>query len=274
MSFVLDFRERSKGGAVTSGVLSGASLDDLRRKTAVTFLVHGYNVNRTEGRRSLRRLAARLSSRSDTAMVLVLWPGDHWMGMISYPFEGRDADQTGSALARYVAEIAALRRSTRISFVSHSLGARVAMEAARGLDARGYAMTQICLMAAAIDNSSLSNSRAYRPTVERSGRVAVLSSRKDRVLKYAYPAGDLLQGFLFAGDVADFALGYSGPRGHKSEKVPDRVLAEPISKDRKSDHGHYIPGPKKSTSQKYKNQLSAADYADDVLSGHPAPEYQ
>ena len=61
MIYVLDFRVANTGGAVVPGkVVPGPGLGDelqLRAEPRVTFLLHGYNVNRENGRASLLRLA-------------------------------------------------------------------------------------------------------------------------------------------------------------------------------------------------------------------------
>lgn len=274
MNFILDFRERKTGGAVTGGILTQGSVESLIRFARVTFLIHGYNVNRNEGRDSLGRLAAHMSSAPDQAIVAVLWPGDHWSGVFSYSFEGRDADATGTALAKYIVEVAALSLSTKIAFISHSLGARVVMVAASRLVEMKYSIPQICLMAAAIDDTSLANSRVYRGITEKLGRVAVLSSRHDRVLKYAYPAGDFFQAFLFPDEYSDGALGYRGPRGYKQELLPKQILAAPIPDNRNCDHDHYIPSSTPSADQRYMNQISAATFVDEVVRGVSSPIYE
>ena len=125
-------------------------------------------------------------------------------------------------------------------------------------------------MAAAIDDDSLAGPAQYRPETTETDRIAVLSSRKDKVLKYAYPAGDLLQAFLFWKDSADLALGFHGPRKHgRSESaVPSNVLDQRIAKSRRVGHGDYLPDQTPNLEQQ-----SAADYADAVLSGDRDPRY-
>jgi hypothetical protein len=276
MIYVLDFRDRDVGGAVVPGrllqlpALSGLGKEeDLALEPKVTFLLHGFNVSRPKGWNGLLSLAANLPAAAAGGIVAVLWPGDHWTGAISYSFEGPDADDSGCALARYI-ELA-LRPGTELSFVSYSLGARVVMETLRRLPE--YRVRQVCLMAAAIDDSSLADPALYRSAVERASRVAVLASKNDRVLKLAYPAGDALQAFFFAQDTVDLALGYHGPRSSGERTVPDRVVCEQIPNDRRSDHGHYIPDPAEPLPAALANQLSAARFANEVLGGAANPRY-
>jgi len=277
MNYILDFRASTTGGAVVPGiVMPGPGLGtelQLRVEPRITFLLHGYNVNRENGRASLLRLAARLSASQNEAVVAVLWPGDHWTRAVSYSFEGRDADDSAQALAEYVKTY--ITRSTDISFVSHSLGARVVMETIKRLGA--YRIRQVVLMAPAIDDSSLANPKVYQVAAGGADRVAVLASRKDNTLRYAYPAGDALQAFIFFWkDVVDLALGYHGPRRSKTFEIPVKVYAVQIPDERSSDHGHYIPGnPLEDVAgdPAIANRLSAARFADEVLRGEAAPKY-
>ena len=93
MIYILDFRGANFGGPVVPGriVQIGGLLteDDLRLESKVTFLLHGYNVSREEGRESLLRLANELPSAADGAVVAVLWPGDHWGLQLSIRRERR-----------------------------------------------------------------------------------------------------------------------------------------------------------------------------------------
>ena len=168
-----------------------------------------------------------------------------------------------------------LTSSTEISFVSHSLGARVVMETIKRL--HSYRIRHVVLMAPAVDDSSLANPKVYQVASNAADRVAVLASRKDNVLKYAYAAGDTLQAFMFFWkDVADLALGYHGPRKSKQYAIPAKVYAEQIPDVRGSDHGHYIPGDPQQDAPgdpAVANRLSAARFVDEVLRGEVNPKY-
>jgi hypothetical protein len=278
MIFELDFRDRDTGGAVTAGVLtevasgvSGpAALDLLRIEQAITILIHGFNVNRTDGRDKLHNLAMDLPSASSSAIVTLLWPGDHWVGPISYSFEGDDADDTAAMLVNFL-EDAQLPATVPISFVTHSLGARVALETMKAL-AGAHDVRQVCLMAAAVDDDCLSDPNFYRHAVEAAGRVAVLHSREDEVLRFAYPLGDLLQAFLFWRDSAGLALGYHGPRPRgQDDFVPSTVIDFGIADQRGSDHGDYLWAlPDVPQNNEHR---SAAAYANAVLANEANPVY-
>jgi pimeloyl-ACP methyl ester carboxylesterase len=284
MIYQLAFRKDDSGGPVVPGQLKvmpngpegPAATALLALEPRVTFLIHGFNVNREEGATGLGNLAQCLNSALGAAVVSVLWPGDHWLGPLSYPSEGRDADDTAAQFARFIGDV--VPPLTSLSFVTHSMGARVAMETIERLLGRAYRFDQLCLMAPAVDDTCLASLNAYRATVENCNRVAVLSSKEDEVLKYAYPAGDLLQAFAFWHDTAGSALGYRGPRSHDpSGGVPDNVLHKMIGVDRNSDHGDYIPefapGGAQPDNRTHRNQESAARFADQVIGCRQDPDY-
>ncbi len=282
MRYLLSFREDS-AGAVTAGHLKvlpdgpeGRAADDLLTlETSVVFLTHGFNVDKEEGTKGLGNLAAFVDN-GQAAVVSVLWPGDHGLAALSYPVEGKDADDTADAFCKYIERI--LEGKPDLSFVTHSLGARVAMGTIKRLEGRGFSVREVCLMAPAIDDFSLASPNLYREQVVNAGRVVVLASREDEVLKYAYPAGDLLQAFLFWDDVAGLALGYRGPRAYDEDNaVPGEVLPVQIPETRNSNHGDYIPDFKPKTKPEgchQKNQRSAARFAAQVVRGDILPVYK
>jgi len=128
---------------------------------------------------------------------------------------------------------------------------------------------QVCLMAPAVDDDSLSDPEVFRDAAAHCGRIGVLASVKDRVLQLAYPAGDLLQSLLFFWrDDPGLALGYHGPRAHGDEPIPAHLTAHQIRPCRESGHSDYIPGPTIND-----KQTSAVHYAGDLLAGNSEPEY-
>jgi pimeloyl-ACP methyl ester carboxylesterase len=271
--YFLDLRGRDSGGPVVPGrivsvpgVASGTE-DDLRRETSVVFLVHGFNVNRKDGQAALAQLASALPRTANSAHVVVTWPGDSWAKAAGYPLEGNDADDSARELVRFMDRV--LEDGVQLSFVSHSMGGRVVMETIKHLPPGRFAVSQACVMAAAIDDFSLATGRAYLGAVQNSGRVTVLASQSDKVLRFAYPAGDFLQSFLFFWkDVAGKALGLRGPKPRRGETVPSNVLHAQIPDGAKVDHGDYI-----SSKAAGSKQIAAAKFADAALAGDPKPVY-
>ncbi|HLF29439.1 MAG TPA: alpha/beta hydrolase [Xanthomonadales bacterium] len=271
MNYLLSFRMQKTGGAVVPGqLLVGAglgTLDDIALEPQLTFLVHGFNVNRPEGEAALLQLADMLTSSRIGGRVAVLWPGDHWTGPLSYSFEGKDADDTAIELTDWINDHAP---EVGINFIAHSLGSRVVLETISRLNGTNRTVPQVCLMAAAVDDDCLSDPAVYLQTGNKIGRLASLSSKKDYVLRFTYPAGDLLQAFLFADDASGLALGYHGARKHQKSKtlVPDNLFDARIPKARKAGHGDYLPD-----SQPNNEQQSAARFADQVIDGVGTPAY-
>ena len=279
MILFLDFRSADAGGAVTHGVaydrdgtLSGQSAEDLLLVADhVTIAVHGFNVSRAAGRQSLGDFAAALTQQAPLGpIVAVLWPGDSNLGalsFLSYPTEGNDADDTAAALAAWLGRV--LRPDTTLSFVSHSLGARVVFGTINALDRKRFGIREVCVMAPAIDDWSVSDPGTYRTATECVNRVSVLGSRQDNVLKWAYPAGDFVESLLFFWkDAPGGALGRHGAKPFRTLPVPDDVTSTIIADVEKVDHGDYLFSPTPDP-----RQLRAARFADAVLAGDDTPAY-
>jgi hypothetical protein len=275
----LDFRLDDAGGPVTAGqayerngTLEGRAAEDaLLVADHVTVAVHGFNVTRPAGRQSLGDFVAALARQQPAGPILaVLWPGDVNLGplsFLSYPVEGNDADDTACALARYLDRV--LRPDTTLSFVSHSLGARVVFGAISQLDRKKFGVREVCVMAPAVDDSSVSDPGSYRVAADSSVRVSVLASRQDNVLKWAYPIGDFVQALLFFWkDAPGGALGRFGARPYRDLPVPDEVVSTLIPDRDKVDHGDYLFSPAPDPRQR-----RAAAFADTVLAGDDTPAW-
>ena len=245
MTLYLSFRSQAvAGGVIDPVVLSGdgaASAPELEMMPAaqlaaraagkkILFGVHGFNVNRDEGIRAFARLEPSLGLSSSELFIGVLWPGDFWVPVINYPFEGADAMDCGRRLAQFCNRV--LTDAASFSFFSHSLGVRVVLEAVKYLKRKAE---EVCLTAAAINRDCLSTEYAKAGANARS--VSLLASREDHVLKLAFPMGDPIA-VILNDDHTPFqsALGYKGPR-------PIGPVAGPwqIPDDAEYDHGDYLP---------------------------------
>jgi pimeloyl-ACP methyl ester carboxylesterase len=196
----------------------------------VVFVTHGFNVSFQDGVRALVRLERALALPQSFVVIGVLWPGDFWVPVINYPAEAEDAVRCGAALAAFANEH--LGEATEMSFVSHSLGGRLVLEAVKRLARRAR---EVCLMAAAVDDNCLST-RQYQAALANAQRISVLASRGDRVLSAAYPLGDFFSDLFYDDDsLARKALGYHGPHPR-----PAVVLHAQI-RGRDYGHGDYLP---------------------------------
>jgi hypothetical protein len=271
--FILDFRSADVDGAVVPGrlTLGTPTIDTLRPCSNIVFLVHGFNVKRSSGAAELGNLAPLLPAVGDGAVVAVLWPGDSMLGAASYPFETNKADDSGVELAKFINDN--LPQCPRISFVAHSLGSRVVVQTVQQLKILGIPVAEVCLMAAAIDNNSLSSLAQFRGAAEYASRVAVLYSPSDNVLKLAYPGGNLLSAFLHWTSTSNAALGFTGPTSESapSGDIPAQVEATGIPLVACVDHSDYVPKAQGAPNSK---QLAAARYANLVLTGAVLLEYR
>lgn len=135
------------------------------------------------------RLDARLAFDESALFIGILWPGDAWLPVVNYPFEGNDANRCGRLLAGFCDRWLGNARS--ISFASHSLGARLILTAAQKMSRRPHLL---CLTAAAIDRDCLS--AEFKAAARKADHISVLASRRDWVLKVAFRIGDPISDLL------------------------------------------------------------------------------
>lgn len=195
--------------------------------------IHGFNVSRPKGVRSFVGLEAALQLTPDQAFFGVLWPGDFWLPVVNYPAEASDAVRSGG----YVAALlnGAFRHAASLSFISHSLGGRVLLEAVRQIQ---RPVREVCITAGAVDNDCLS--QQYAEIRAKVGRISVLASEADKVLQLAYPLGDFASDLFWRDNDSPWrgALGRSGPN---PTEVPPLVNHRQIPKAAGYDHGDYFP---------------------------------
>lgn len=215
----------------------------------VLVATHGFNVGFENGVRSLDRLGAYLNLGPGWAFVGVLWPGDFFIPVVNYSWEADDAVKSGRRLARYLNAVGAGANS--FSFLSHSLGARVVLEAA---GAMGRKVRSICVTAAAADDNTLTTGHNLART--NCGPISVLSSLQDKTLFLAYPVGDFFSDATYDRDSPwKGALGRYGSNPREPE-----VINHPIPRAADYDHGDYFPpgGPKPVPTGKW---TAVADHA-------------
>ncbi|MDY0873934.1 alpha/beta hydrolase [Dongia rigui] len=250
MTLYVSLRQSLRAGSVTTArVFAGrAGSTDLTPVEASTYptlfrgkdvllAAHGFNVSGAEGINALGWLEARLQPRAGECFAGVLWPGDWWIPAVNYPAEAADAVQSGKHLAAFCNKH--LKDARSLSLLSHSLGGRVMLETAKRLvpvSGRETPARVICLTAAAVDNDCLT--RQYATVPGQCRTFANLASNNDRVLKYAYPAGDFFSD-LFGDNDSPWsgALGLKGPKG----AVGSNVHASQIPDTPPYDHGNYLP---------------------------------
>jgi predicted alpha/beta hydrolase family esterase len=167
---------------------------------------HGFNVNFADGVAALSYWSTLLLLPDPAVFVGVLWPGDSvWAHGLDYPEEPRVADEAGQKLAPLLDTM--LANAASVSFVSHSLGARVVLQAVNRMNGRSRRMM---LMAGAIDDDCLTTE--FQNAAQKIGTISVLASKRDEVLAWAFPLGNLVAGIIDKGHPWwHAALGRSGP---------------------------------------------------------------
>jgi hypothetical protein len=219
MTLFLDVRTWPVGGnlantiATNSGTslanYSGIKLTDLTAAIHgknVLIGIHGFNVNREAGIQSLSNWEAFLNLPQPAVFIGLLWPGDSiWLHGLDYPEEPRVANDTGQLIAPFLDTNFGTAAS--ISFVSHSLGARVLLAIVSKMNRRTRRAT---MMAGAIDHDCLTGE--FQAAAKQIDQITALSSHEDKVLSLAFPLGNLVGGILTAGHPwAESALGLGGP---------------------------------------------------------------
>jgi hypothetical protein len=203
----------------------------------VLFATHGFNVDQQSGIKALMMWSQRCKLPDSCLFVGVLWPGDSRLHiLVDYVYEGVEAIASGKLLAHYLNQNA--KRANSMSFASHSLGARTVLETVRGLDTKPRRMV---LMAGAIENNCLE--REYADAAAKTEETCVLASRSDAVLKWAFPAGNLIGEIIMHGHPYDrTALGRNGP----ARPIPSNLHVRAWQIPNGWDYGHldYLPSNK------------------------------
>jgi hypothetical protein len=205
---------------------------DVRGKH-VLFVTHGFNVTYAEGVRSLARFAASLALPPNVKVVPVLWPGDFYVRGINYPIASVAAIDSGRGLAA-LCNGALAGKALGFSFMSHSLGARVVLEAVAGLAGRAR---MLCITAGAVNDDCLSPGGEYAAVAAKADHIYNLASLEDEVLRLAYPVGNLI-GWIFAPHHGAFqqALGRGGPRPPALPPTDPHQIPDVQA----YDHGNYL----------------------------------
>ncbi len=223
---VLDLRSAPEGGELkVPGTLGGVPA--LRRRAECLVLVHGFNNHAGEaataylGFRTMQR--EQCSDLSAQALEQLLgdafWPGDarwsgpaDWLDFLVYPAAVDTARNAGPALAALLRTLQS-EGLLRVSFIGHSLGCRVVLEAVRDLvDHGGPALGRIALMAAAVPIEMVFTQGQFETLLQRLQaeriEVSVLHSNNDWVLRGSFPPGQALAG---PSEASIRALGLKGP---------------------------------------------------------------
>lgn len=287
-TFIISFRSNIYGGAEVQDArgFQCAGLDPtsvthidlgamgrLIGTRRILFMVHGFNVGWQDGLVSAARMHddLRLATapeplKDDTAFIGVLWPGDGKIPFVNYPWEAFDAVKCGRLLADTIN--LHFFRAASVSFVSHSLGARVVLTAAEHVKG---AVDQLIVTAAAADADCLEIPQ-HAGAYAKASQTHVLSSRRDRTLRWAYPAGDFLSDIFGDGDNPfGSALGLKGPKSPAMKHLVHTAIPAKAGSATsfEYDHCHYFPSSKIPRPHKPKDRKSNAvsDYVSAAFAG-------
>jgi hypothetical protein len=196
---------------------------------------HGFHVNRANGIDYLNHWSEWMRLGDNGFFVGALWPGDApCVPFVDYPIEGNEAIKSGQLLADYLA--AQFTGANSLSFASHSLGARVVLETIRNLS-KSFKVGTVTMMAGAIDDTCLTNE--YKDAASRIGKISVLYSSCDDVLKWAFTVANPVAGIVTRGD--PYWHGAMGRDGPNPPDQPSNLWKSPVLPDTWDfGHGSYI----------------------------------
>jgi pimeloyl-ACP methyl ester carboxylesterase len=192
----------------------------------IVLFIHGYNNNEDQATLSYRRMLSNLQQLDNfhpawlRNVYAVYWPGDfrnRFLSLPTYNWQIRRANEAGERLAALLDDWQ--RGAQReLVIVAHSLGCRVALETLRQLRERGATHINVLacvLMAGAVQEDECADDTLFGlPDVRILRREAVLHSRSDRILRFAFPIGQAARLDQWGRSVLPKAVGLEGgPQG-------------------------------------------------------------
>lgn len=156
-------------------------------------LVHGYASPIESVGASYASIEARARGLYDH-VVGFTWPSVHVVA------QWWKAVRNAEAVDRSFVHICRALNAAHLDVMTHSLGARVLLSGLDELPRKQPTFRHVWLTAAAVDNEALERNEEFYAATEQIGRVFVMHSRRDNVLRLAY-----------LGSNGDRALGLHGP---------------------------------------------------------------
>jgi hypothetical protein len=246
----------------------------------VCFLVHGFNVDRDAGYTGLGVLGQELGQTNGAlpgwpypsppdgpvnlfaagvdVVVPTLWAGDFFNIPLNYPFLLGAIRLTG----RYFAELLVTAQMASVSFVTHSMGARVVLEAVQQALSRTFQphmpTFDTAVFTAAAVSDQVFDDPDYALAVKAMQQFVVVSSKRDQVLSGAFPLGNAAEEAMWPHDQGeDRALGLTGPKLAPDSPAAGKVKWYPVPSGVGMNHGNYLPRPGNPDNPHYPNGWNA-----------------
>ncbi|WFU68644.1 alpha/beta hydrolase [Bradyrhizobium sp. CB2312] len=166
-------------------------------------LVHGYNVSEKEALKSLGELKVALSSYAPSlasGIFTCRWAGN-WITpivrLLAYPQIIGNAEESSKPFLRIIKNIYCLDTATEeLIIIAHSLGCRLTLEMLQHMAAegrpQGLKKLTVILMAAAVPCEYVGADGKLEAGADEPDVLAALHSKDDRVLSFAFGAGQTL----------------------------------------------------------------------------------
>lgn len=249
----ITLRETPYGGAIEAEAhLSPKDL--MHARNALILFIHGYNVGEAEALIAYGGMHRQLGVPWSGLTAGLLWPGDgaasapgqiqtwtsRFLRPLTYPHQPARAAQAAEILMEAIRTAVEDRQNSAnaarrdvlpldLHIVAHSMGCRLALELIRLLQARlgtALRLRLLVLMAAAVPLYLIQEGRPLAKALRQADRLRNYRSRKDKVLKWAFRTGQMLE--------RPFPYGW----GFSSRGALGRLGSGGSIEDIETDHGH------------------------------------
>ena len=184
----------------------GTEMSEADFTTAITgkkllLLIHGYNNKESAIRSSYNKIENMMTTHgllgpgaTYDMIIGYAWPGGDLA--LSYAFAKKRAEKAAPRVQKMLLSIAS--NASALDINTHSLGARVALQALKGVP--GTHIRGLYLLAPAVDDESIENGEKFYSSTQACQKAYVFHSKFDPVLQKWFVLGDF-----------DRALGANGP---------------------------------------------------------------
>ena len=174
----------------------------------IIILVHGYNVSEKEAQKAYTNFQENFNkycsqlSELNQSIYWFFWPSDKpskLESVYSYFKTVNTAKICGKKFTSYLNKlnlISTKNKRPSLILIGHSLGCRLLLEAVKNNIKTNYKL-EVFLMAAAVPVTMVEPGQELHPSLSSNEKYSILYSKKDRVLRWAFPPGQKLAGEEF-----------------------------------------------------------------------------